>query len=156
MELSIRNAGKADVPLITSNWLNSYRHAPAVETVPNTLYFRHQHKVLEDILPSAIVLVACDSTDPNHVAGWLCAEFMERVLVIHYVYVKGALRKEGIGKLLFKTIRELQETTYGEKPDPFFFFTHRVNVSKRGMAALGGIYNPYLLASRGIPAPRIP
>ena len=141
----IRRGVKADVPLIASSWLKAFRAGPAVECVPNTLYFRAQHRMLEQVIPGSILLVACNEEDPNQILGWCCAIVAQGALILHFMYVKGTFRGFGIARKMFDTLKEIY-ISEADRPYPgFFFYTHRVRVNKITTKKYGAIYNPYLL-----------
>lgn len=112
-----------------------------VRGVPDRIYYYQHHKVLEEVIPRSIVLVACADDNPDQILGWICAETVNGpALVIHYVYVKYAMRKWGIAKQLVQLLQASEQPVA-------VFHTHRTKAGKSIVLdkKLGWIYNPYLL-----------
>lgn len=139
--LLLRKVIRADIPFITSSWLESFRNAPMVRGVPNSIYFSYHHKILEELLPRSIVLVACNPADTDQIVGYICAEVFDNCLVVHYVYVKQPLRRLGVAKKLLDTLLESEKPAavqYTAKTPSIFDFEKQLKEQRI-------IYNPYLL-----------
>ncbi len=100
---SLRPAAKEDESLIFSSWLKSHRDSPTVSGVSNTVYYARFHDLIEAILsaPDTQVTVACSPTDPEQIFGYS----VRQGDVLHWVYVKHAFRKYGLGKVLADTFK---------------------------------------------------
>lgn len=96
----LRDANSEDVGFVFNSWLRSYRNAQMVRGVSNTIYYNEHHKILERIVKTARVIIACDPEDSTKIYGYACAEFIDSIFVIHYVYVKELYRKLGIARLM--------------------------------------------------------
>lgn len=144
-EIVLRKATRADIQFITSGWLKSFRNAPFVRGVPNSVYYYYHHKILEELLPRSQVMVACNEADPNQLLGFVCAEVLDNsVLVLHYVYVKQLLRKQGIAKFMVDTLKSdlsIATVQYTAK-------TYAVIDMEERLKAAGMVYNPYLLYTK--------
>jgi len=140
LPVEIRRATKRDIPFITSSWLKSFRDGYWARGIPNNIYYYNQHKILEQLLPKGIVLVACNEQDPDQILGYVCAEVVDTALVIHYMYVKHPFRKFGIATKLVMLLEQ------SEKP-PAIMYTHKTAAAKAIILAkeLKWIYNPYLV-----------
>jgi spore coat polysaccharide biosynthesis protein SpsF (cytidylyltransferase family) len=127
----IRQGRKEDQVFIIDSWLESYRLSRWAKKVPGPIYYReHKARVLET-LRSSTVLVACDKEQDDHLVGW-CA-YDTRAL--HYVYVKGQMRRFGIARELIQPCRGVvklhtHETSHG--------------AVARLRACLHSMFNPYL------------
>lgn len=104
----IRVAAVEDVPFIFSSWLKSYRDAPAVRSVPNSIYYAEHHGIIESIInsPNLVSLVACDPQDESQIFGYLIGENMGEGFVLHWVYVKYPFRRFGVARLLLNAARQ--------------------------------------------------
>lgn len=145
LPIVIRLARKKDIAFITSSWLKSYRDSEAVRGVPNGVYYRLHHKVLETVIPRSIVAVAVSQDDPDQIIGWVCAERHGNILTIHYVYVKYMFRRHGVAK---KLVQLLVDTEKAE----VLLCTHRTHVvgheekdEKSILERHEILYNPYAL-----------
>lgn len=139
--LQIRKAGRADIPFITSSWLESFRNAPMVRGVPNSIYYHYHHKILEEVLPRSVVLMACNAEDTDQLVGFICAEVFEKSLVVHYVYVKQAFRRLEVAKRMLQTLID------SEKPELIQYTAKTPSIFEfeRKLKDQGMVYNPYLL-----------
>ena len=68
--------------------------------VPRGIHLRHHDTLLKKNLPNMSIMVACDPSAPSAVWGW-CAYSPE---VLHYVYVKSAFRRMGIGGAMIRDL----------------------------------------------------
>jgi len=138
LPVELRRARKSDIPFITSSWLKSHRYGYSSQSVPNTVYYHQHHKILEEVIPRSVVLVACNHEDPDQILGWMCAEVVDTAMVIHYVYVKKSFRKFGLAKRLVQTMAEVEDP-------PAFMCTHSNREVRDIVEKKEIIYNPYLL-----------
>lgn len=104
MTAVIRAARSDDEPFIRNSWLKSLRNVQPYKDVPNAIYYVKQNKVLDAIFKDSYVLVAADPEDDSCIWGWVCFGQTplgsEQVPVLHYVYVKNALRGFGVAREL--------------------------------------------------------
>ncbi len=136
LPIRVRPASVDDVPFICSSWLKSYRGADAVKDVPSRTYYYYQHRVLEELLPRSVTLVACLEDDPNTIVGYLTYEVVDTALVVHWLYLKHTFRRMGIAKELLKLAAD------AEKP-PAIFYTHYTRACLWAPKEFS--YNPYLV-----------
>lgn len=157
LPLQIRYAGKDDVAFITNSWLKSYRESHSVDSIPNRVYYWYHHKILEQLLARSAVVVLCNEEDPDQILAWACVEkLVDKVLVIHYLYVKHAFRKQGLARRLMGFLFDK------EKPSAMFVthwtraaagieyhFKRQLKVETFHLPSEQGplpvVYNPYLL-----------
>lgn len=142
----IRPASRPDVSFICSSWLKSFRDSAFAAGCPNSLYYYSHHKLLEVILPRAVVAVATDPSDPDLIVGWACAEGQPGALILHYVYVKHRFRGFGVARRLVEALLA------GAGSPGQVFYTH---LTRRGAEIArrwkddrkepAMAYNPYLL-----------
>ena len=137
LPIRIRKANQEDVNFIFNSWLKSYRNSLFAKPLNNTVYFTEHHKVLERIAKTCEIIIACSKEDPNQVYGYFCAERIEGIFVLHYVYVKHTYRNMGIAKLLL--------STFNKKDDEAGCYTHHTRIAEKLAAKYSLIYHPYLL-----------
>ena len=123
-----RQANAQDVPFIFSSWLKSYHNSNFALSIPSTMYFKEQHKLIEQIITRSTVLVAVNPEDQSQIYGWICADTAGAVPIIHYLYVKHPYRKFGLGRMLVDLI----------STEPFIY-THDT-----GKKFTSGVYCPYM------------
>jgi len=139
--VQIRAAKKDDIQFITANWGHSYRDAPFVRGVPNSVYWFYHHKIMETLLPRSTVLIACNAEDPNQILAFLCAEMWDTCLVIHYIYVKKIYQKVGLATRLVNAMKESERPSHIQYTSK----TQDIFPIERKMKERGMTYNPYLL-----------
>lgn len=129
-QFTIRPAHREDRPFIFSSWLKSYRDS--LPLVWNGTYYAGQHSLIESLLDDdqTEIVVAGPVGDDLTIFGWAVRSKPSTLRALHYVYVKEAFRRMGIGAFL---AGEFQVATH---------------MTKYGQLALKGrpvVYNPYLL-----------
>lgn len=135
-QVQIRVATEADVPFIFNSWLKSFRGSVTAKSISNPVYFDFHHKTIEKILQKSNVLIACDAADPTQVFGYVVAQNIEGVKVLHYAYVKFAFRGMGLCKLL------LQDAGIDKQSGGFY--THETHSTAKLLSNSKFVYNPYL------------
>ena len=136
MPFRIRPAVEGDVAFIFSSWLKSYRTSLNVKQVNNTVFFSEHHKVVEGLLKTANTYVICPAKDPASICGYICAEQVDGIFVLHYIYVKHTFRTLGIGKLLLNK--------FDHDPDMAGVCTHMTRIGEKLSDKYGFLYNPYV------------
>jgi GNAT superfamily N-acetyltransferase len=134
--VKIRLATEGDIPFIFSSWLRSYKSATANNNVPPSIYFAEHHKVIEDLLRTCEVLVACNEHDPSDIVGYICAERVDGIFVVHYIYVKHTFRVMGIAKLLLNG--------FDHEAGVAAIYTHNTRLGERLAARYNFVYSPYV------------
>lgn len=97
--VAVRPAITDDIAFIFSTWLHNFKSGSLfAKRIPYSVFFENHHRVLEHILarPEVQALVACPSDSPDTIVGYLIHEEN----LVHYIYVKGAFRKLGVGRAL--------------------------------------------------------
>lgn len=127
LPVKLRPMRDLDTPLIFSSWLRSYRPS-ADPKVDKDVYYREHHKVVERLLREAEVVVATAEGDDDTVVGWVCSS----PGVLHYVYVKEAFRRMGLGTWLLAC------------QGPYSQYSHATRYGELLLKG-EGTYNPYCL-----------
>jgi hypothetical protein len=94
--IHIRPPRPADQAYIASTWVSS------LGLSDNPKGSSARGHIVDSLLDKAgvKVLVAVDGENHARIMGWICWSPMPSVNVVHYVYVRNQLRKQGIGTLL--------------------------------------------------------
>lgn len=139
----IRPAEVTDIPFVYNSWLKSYRDAPAVRNVPNSIYFDAHHKLIEGVFGSQglNVWVACDAQESERIYGYLVAEKIEADVVVHFVYVKHSSRGQGIARALEQEILKLS-------PERIWFTAQNKALENKLVKERKYSFNPYLFWSK--------
>ena len=136
LPIRIRNISAEDLNFVFNSWLKSYRASAFSRSVTNTIYFDNHHKLIEKYVLAGNHYIACDQNDPSQIFGYVVAERVDGILVIHYLYVKQSFRNMGIGKLLLEQV--------GFDVKTASIFTHMSEQANRLAAKYNFIYHPYL------------
>ncbi len=141
---NLRAGDLKDVSFIFNSWLKSYRDAPAVKSVPNTIYYAEHHAVIERIFASAglVLLIACDQNHPEQIFGYAVGERRPEGLMLHWTYVKYPFRKFGIGRAL---IEAMLTTNVESLP---VFYSHSPKGAESLMKSRPYIFNPYAIRGK--------
>lgn len=136
ISLRIREANQEDVNFIFASWLRSYRASKWAKQITNTVYFAEHHKVLERLLKNNKVFVACHNDDPGQLYGFICADKIDNIFCLHYIYVKQTFRNLGIGTMLLNAFEH----------DPNFaaVYTHHAPMADRLAPKYNMVHHPYL------------
>jgi hypothetical protein len=128
--VSIRTARADDVPFLFATWLRGlYYGAPLYDEIPKDTFMSHYHKVLEKLLLSASISVACLKDDPDVILGYA----VYRGDILDFVFVKSAWRGIGLAHMLI--------------PDDIRYVTHLTRTGLSIMKKHPGkfVYNPFLI-----------
>lgn len=134
--IRMRAATEADVGFIFNSWLKSYRSSLFAKHISSSVYFSGHHKFLEALIPNAEIKIACNDQDPTQIYGYICAQYIEGILVVHYVYVKQDYRNLGIGKMLLDQFDHSMERAS--------CYTHQTKIGEQLAIRFNMIYHPYL------------
>ena len=136
VKVRIRPALEADVPFIFSTWLRSYRDSNFANNISTTVYYAEHHKVVEKLLKSSEVFIACADDDISELYGYICAQKVDGILVVHYAYVKHSFRHLGIGAQLLAVLEY--------DPTKASIYTHMTKTARSLATKYGFIHSPYL------------
>lgn len=111
--------------LVKHDWFLSFRKfAPNVRP---DVYDEYQNDQINRLIEDCPPIIATLEAVPDEVVGWSCRGDK----VIHYLYVKHAFRRLGIGSIL----------AHGAK-----FYTHETRAGALLFKKTGSLFNPYLVA----------
>lgn len=94
--ITLRPMKVEDYNFISNSYLKSYRNAPGVSILDNSIYYDEFKKRLDYLLLNTECIVACHVDDPDQIFGYRIGSKP----IIHYVYVKWPFRRLGIAKQL--------------------------------------------------------
>jgi GNAT superfamily N-acetyltransferase len=122
---------------IFATWLKSYQvNSPFAKGIPSDVFFKGHHTLLERIFErNPVVILATPPGEPDVILGYVVAEPSEDV--IHYVYVKPAVRRYGVAKALVEATGITLQGTY----------THKTFVLRQIPGITEMTFNPYRLYS---------
>jgi len=125
LRVVIRPYAESDIPFIMDSWTISFMQHVFAKAMSNKAkndqYIGEQVRgfrpliraLIASILYRAGALIACDADDYDHIIGYIIAEYISGVPVVHWVHVKHWARNNGIAKLMFAAINpnyERQQT----------------------------------------------
>ena len=85
----IRDMKKIDEDFIYHSWLYSVKN-PTKAITHMTRY------VIDSLVSSKSVKVYCNDDDENHILGWIAHGKLEKADLLHFVFVKKALRNNNL------------------------------------------------------------
>ena len=112
----IRTIKKIDEDFIYHSWLHSVKcPTRAVSTMTRFL--------IDSLVEDKSISIWCPDDDENHIIGWIAHGRIENTSLLHFMFVKKAFRKNGVGK-------ELLYNVYPDRKSPVFctFWSHSMQV----------------------------
>lgn len=112
----IRTIKKIDEDFIYHSWLHSVKcPTRAVSTMTRFL--------IDSLVEDKSISIWCPDDDVNHIIGWIAHGKIENTSLLHFMFVKKAFRKNGVGK-------ELLYNVYPDRKSPVFctFWSHSMQV----------------------------
>ena len=104
LNVIIRPAAADDVNFIMSSYLRSLSNQAPYDLLDTNYFNASGHLLANRIMAVSTIIMACSSTDPSHIYGWIAGDKQKRTL--HWVYVKNVFRHAGIGKMLMEALFE--------------------------------------------------
>ena len=138
--IKIRPAKAEDLNFILNSWLKRYRDAIRARFVTDGVYYAYQHEAITKILqqPGLKAVVACNPDDEDQIYGYLIAEdhhIVPDLRLLHWLYVKGPLRRFGIAKALLESVNDNSRKNV--------HYTHKTKLVEFLDKDNQWIYNPY-------------
>lgn len=110
--------------------------------IPPSLSLYYHDIILKKILTNCTLLVACDPEDPDVIWGYVAFDGNGPSPVLHFVYVKGAFRRMGIGTRLLN--EALQDWTGVFHTENFpVVVSHRTESLFKAWPEVKWRWNPY-------------
>ena len=135
--IRLRPMVEDDLAFIFNSWLKSYRFSHFGEKITNTIYFSDHHKVVENLIGTSKVVVACNQDDPTQVYGYIVGGKLDGISVLHFIYVKHTFRNMGVGKTLLDAM--------GHDKEKAGVYTHHTRMADKLAAKYNFVYHPYLM-----------
>jgi len=136
LPVRIREAIQPDIPFIYNSWLHQHSHSAYAAGVPKPVFFSNHRRIIDKLIQSTDIYVACDASDLSIMYGFICGEDQEWTLV-HYAYVKKQFRGFGVGRMLLEEL--------GWSPDKEIVGTHFFPKYPLKFGGKKVLYNPYIL-----------
>lgn len=108
--IHLRPPEAGDLPFIFNSFLKSYRDSSAVSGIPNSIYYKEMHAIVERMLTRSNVVIVCDPGEPGIVFGYGVAEVVKDDLILHWLYVKHSFRNFGLAKEIERELLKLPHT----------------------------------------------
>jgi GNAT superfamily N-acetyltransferase len=104
LQFVLRNMTENDKPFIYNSFLKSFKENSDSTWVSNGLYYRGQTEVVDFLLSSCNVLIACFPEDPEEILAYTLYQVEKDVLVLHYIYTRRSFQKTGIAREIINSI----------------------------------------------------
>jgi GNAT superfamily N-acetyltransferase len=112
IDITFRLPRQEDVSFITHSWLRSTKLAVDKDIAYEAYYGDYKKLISKRLASSAKILVACSIEDPDFIIGF--AVYDDNV--VHYIYVRYALRRQGIAKSLLSKVKADKKEYISHKP----------------------------------------
>lgn len=103
--IQTRNVSESDKPFVFSSWLRHYKNRSYfAKRIRNSIFYKWHHLIVERALSAdtSVAMIAHPEGEPDVILGFVVGEKTQDGDVLHFVYVKPAFRKMGIGRHLIK------------------------------------------------------
>ncbi len=129
-----------DVHFILNTWLKSYNTSDFARGIPASIYFNHHKNLILSILlhKHTGVSIVCSKDDTSHIVGY--SVYNTAAPIVHYIYMKQAWRRLGIGSKLLEGIR-----AYFGGPETVLSCSHKRYPKRTDFIRKRLVYNPYVL-----------
>lgn len=137
-----RGLRPGDIAYITSTWMNSFRsNNKFASSILHRIYSSEHNSIINKILNSARVLIACDPEDEDHIFGYVVYSSIQSIDldIFHYVYIKAPFQKKGIARALIETAKESSKAVYTQKNEKASWIADKLLHNYENVN-----YNPYL------------
>ena len=131
-------SGASDEGVVYNPWCNQIRKLPPFVGFDGEEFKQHKKDIIEPLVARCQPVFACDPENEAHVYGWICSEIVADENILHFVYVKGLFRNNGIGTLLMK----FAFPNFGTSK---VVYTHKTHAIKHLEAKWSATWNPYLI-----------
>lgn len=135
----LRTSTIEDQNYIYQSYLKSYHLQYPMKMIPNILYFKPQSNILDFLFETAHVMVACYPEAPDQIIGWLIYQKASDALVIHYIYIRGQNRNQGIALDMISQVIENNKLIIATHiSDKYYQLKNKVPGCKM-------VYDPFLI-----------
>lgn len=97
MSYDIRDARADELQFVYSAWKQSLRNSKEWAERPTAAAFAHLNPHVNRLVDQSAVLVAAQG---QKLLGFVAFEAVDRDVELHYIYVKHAIRRAGVGRAL--------------------------------------------------------
>jgi|ERR1035438_2029502 hypothetical protein len=135
----LRKVEETDLGFVYSNWSRVFREVPPMNMCPAAIFKPQQKKVIDCLLNTAKLLVACHPDDSDELLGFICYEFVAEVLVVHWIHIKSIFQHQHIASDILKTL-------YPEMSS--IIFTHNFREASKLRSKFNLVYDPFFIINR--------
>lgn len=110
-----RGYSPEDVPFLHSSWAESYLSGVSAHRGISPDVFHSFHRPIRERFfskPNATCIICSPDDDPWLIMGWIAVEALPTGLILHYLYVKDAFKRQGIATALIKRALPLSPVYY--------------------------------------------
>lgn len=130
-----------DKGFIYQNWIKLYHESCPINFCINDIYLPNQNRIIDNLLETANTLIACNPEDPTLLLGFICYEFVQDVMVVHWMHIRGNMRFRGLATDI------LQSLYPTAKSDPILV-THNFRTYSELRHKFCLSYDPYFITTR--------
>lgn len=99
---SIREIADTDLPFIYSSWLDCIRHnSPWARGIPNDLFYKKHHDIIERRLSTGVANILCLTDDPDVIFGY---GIIHTPTILDMIYVKADCRRQGLANSIINDL----------------------------------------------------
>lgn len=93
-----------DHPFVFSNWRKGARNAMSNKILPWPTYFELSSRRISEKIKNSKTVLAVHPDDPSEAFGFLCYDYDDTCLTVHWLYVKSMWRRAGVASGLLDKV----------------------------------------------------
>lgn len=142
--IAFRPPTEDEMAFIYSGWLRSHRYSRFAVDIPGPIYFDNHKKVVELLLSTGRIVVACNPDHPDQLFGFVCYQPTHGgAAVMHYLYVKQPFRRFGIATAMYRHV----QVDACHDPGMAVVATHLTEHGAMLRDKWGLVFNPYVIGA---------
>lgn len=98
LDLDVSLMRTAELGFVASGWKRSFQDAPQNASLPDAVYFARINRLFDALMarPTVSVLVARDRERPDTLLGFVCVEWADDAMALHYAFTRKSHRRLGV------------------------------------------------------------
>ena len=108
IKFKTRQMASTDLNFILSSWPKSYRTTIDNRRIVNGIYYPNMSNIVANILKKAqkSIIYNPEPGKDDHIFGYVVYDYVDGLLVLHYIYVKHMYRRLGIMSEMIKKLKK--------------------------------------------------
>jgi hypothetical protein len=119
LEIRIEDAREGDLDLVKDSWRKSFKNSPLTAKWPAAAYAPFIAAHMDRVLPRCVIRVARPETWDEGVLGWVAAEQLPDVFVLHWAWCRDEFRRQRVLSRLVQSFEPRGQRVFTHLRPPF-------------------------------------